>query len=106
MLDEVRAVLDTDPATADREVGGAPLPGRRLLGRAALMPRPSPQELRRRRAIAVLVALGVVAIIVIGGAVARRGRRLGVERGAHDHEAARHDGPIHHARAAPGHRHR
>jgi lysophospholipase L1-like esterase len=37
------------------------------------MPRPSPEQLRRRRAIAVLVGLGVVAIIVIGGAVALGG---------------------------------
>jgi lysophospholipase L1-like esterase len=37
------------------------------------MPRPSPEQLRRRRAIAVLAGLGVVAIVVIGGAVALGG---------------------------------
>ncbi len=34
------------------------------------MPRPSPEELRRRRLIAGLVAIAVVAVVVIGGALA------------------------------------
>lgn len=37
------------------------------------MPRPSPEELRRRRMIAALVAFGVVAVVVIGGALALGG---------------------------------
>jgi lysophospholipase L1-like esterase len=34
------------------------------------MPRPSPEELRRRRLIAVLAVFGVLAVVVIGGALA------------------------------------